>query len=204
MIRAIFLAITVVVLAACVPEQQTLIVTADPPSETITPAQTIETTDPVVQAQPIQEQVTKTEELPEQDTAPDTSSLQRVTVLPDPPKPKEDALDITQLQRVTVLPDPPKPAPIIPLNPYQFNGRPLSEIAARLGIADRQFSEQGMMIQHYYMAMCHLLLFVDETGTGPVILHIDVRAPNLGANLEEEACFTQIGARADAFQDRGR
>ena len=93
---------------------------------------------------------------------------------------------------------------IIPLNPYQFNGRPLSEIAARLGIADRQFSEQGMMIQHYYMAMCHLLLFVDETGTGPVILHIDVRAPNLGANLEEEACFTQIGARADAFQDRGR
>ena len=130
--------------------------------------------------------------------------MQRVTVLPDPPKPKEDALDITQLQRVTVLPDPPKPAPIIPLNPYQFTGRPLSEMAARLGVADRQFSEQGMMIQHYYLAMCHLLLIVDETGTGPVILHVDVRAPELGAGWEEETCFTQIGARADAFQEQGR
>ena len=194
MIRAIFLAIAVVALAACVPEQQKLIVTADP----------ADISDEGAIAPKAQPQQPSQKEISAQDTAPDTSSLQRVTVLPDPPKPKEDALDITQLQRVTVLPDPPKPAPIIPLNPYQFTGRPLSEMAARLGVADRQFSEQGMMIQHYYMRMCHLLLIVDETGTGPVILHVDVRAPNLGAGWEEETCFTQIGARADAFQEQGR
>ena len=194
MIRAIFLAITAIALAACVPEQEKLIVTADP----------AEISDEGATAPKAQPQQPSQKEISAQDTAPDTSSLQRVTVLPDPPKPKEDALDITQLQRVTVLPDPPKPAPIIPLNPYQFTGRPLSEMAARLGVADRQFSEQGMMIQHYYLAMCHLLLIVDETGTGPVILHVDVRAPELGAGWEEETCFTQIGARADAFQEQGR
>ena len=194
MIRAIFLAITAIALAACVPEQEKLIVTADP----------AEISDEGATAPKAQPQQPSQKEISAQDTAPDTSSLQRVTVLPDPPKPKEDALDITQLQRVTVLPDPPKPAPIIPLNPYQFTGRPLSEMAARLGVADRQFSEQGMMIQHYYMGMCHLLLIVDETGTGPVILHVDVRAPELGAGWEEETCFTQIGARADAFQEQGR
>ena len=194
MIRAIFLAIAVIALAACVPEQETLIVTADP----------AEISDKGATAPKAQLQQTSQKEISAQDTAPDTSSLQRVTVLPDAAKPKEDAVDITQLQRVTVLPDPPKPAPIIPLNPYQFTGRPLSEMAARLGVADRQFSEQGMMIQHYYMTMCHLLLIVDETGTGPVILHVDVRAPELGAGWEEETCFTQIGARADAFQEQGR
>ena len=199
MIRAIFLAIAATALAACVPEQQKLIVTADP-------AEISDEGAPALKAQPQQpsDQETPQQEISAQDTAPDTSSLQRVTVLPDPPKPKDEAVDITQLQRVTVLPDPPKPAPIIPLNPYQFTGRPLSEMAARLGVADRQFSEQGMMIQHYYMAMCHLLLIVDETGTGPVILHVDVRAPELGTSWEEETCFTQIGARADAFQEQGR
>ena len=194
MIRAIFLAIAAIALAACVPEQEKLIVTADP----------AEISDEGATAPKAQLQQTSQKEISAQDTAPDTSSLQRVTVLPDAAKPKEEALDITQLQRVTVLPDPPKPAPIIPLNPYQFTGRPLSEMAARLGVADRQFSEQGMMIQHYYMTMCHLLLIVDETGTGPVILHVDVRAPELGAGWEEETCFTQIGARADAFQEQGR
>ena len=194
MIRAIFLAIAAIALAACVPEQEKLIVTADP----------AEISDEGATAPKAQLQQTSQKEISAQDTAPDTSSLQRVTVLPDAAKPKEEALDISQLQRVTVLPDPPKPAPIIPLNPYQFTGRPLSEMAARLGVADRQFSEQGMMIQHYYMAMCHLLLIVDETGTGPVILHVDVRAPELGAGWEEETCFTQIGARADAFQEQGR
>lgn len=191
MIRAIFLAIAVVALAACVPEQEKLIVTADP----------AEISDEGATAPKAQPQQTSQKEISEQDKAPDTSSLQRVTVLPDAAKPKEETLDISQLKRVTVLPDPPKPAPIIPLNPYQFTGRPLSEMAARLGVADRQFSEQGMMIQHYYMGMCHLLLIVDETGTGPVILHVDVRAPELGAGWEEETCFTQIGARADAFQE---
>ena len=194
MIRAIFLAIAAIALAACVPEQEKLIVTEDP----------AEISDKGATAPKAQLKQTSQKEISAQDTAPDTSSLQRVTVLPDAAKPKEEALDITQLQRVTVLPDPPKPAPIIPLNPYQFTGRPLSEMAARLGVADRQFSEQGMMIQHYYMAMCHLLLIVDETGTGPVILHVDVRAPELGAGWEEETCFTQIGARADAFQEQGR
>ena len=194
MIRAIFLGIAVIALAACVPEQQKLIVTADP----------AEISDEGATAPKAQPQQTSQKEISAQDTAPDTSSLQRVTVLPDAAKPKEEALDISQLQRVTVLPDPPKLAPIIPLNPYQFTGRPLSEMAARLGVADRQFSEQGMMIQHYYMTMCHLLLIVDETGTGPVILHVDVRAPELGAGWEEETCFTQIGARADAFQEQGR
>lgn len=199
MIRAIFLAIAVTALAACVPEQQKLIVTADPAEISEEGA-----TAPKAQPQQPSDQETPQQEMSAQDTAPDTSSLQRVTVLPDAAKPKEEALDITQLQRVTVLPDPPKPAPIIPLNPYQFTGRPLSEMAARLGVADRQFSEQGMMIQHYYMTMCHLLLIVDETGTGPIILHVDVRAPELGAGWEEETCFTQIGARADAFQEQGR
>ena len=194
MIRAIFLAIAAIALAACVPEQEKLIVTEDP----------AEISDKGATAPKAQLKQTSQKEISAQDTAPDTSSLQRVTVLPDAAKPKEEALDISQLQRVTVLPDPPKPAPIIPLNPYQFTGRPLSEMAARLGVADRQFSEQGMMIQHYYMAMCHLLLIVDETGTGPVILHVDVRAPELGAGWEEETCFTQIGARADAFQEQGR
>ena len=194
MIRAIFLAIAAIALAACVPEQEKLIVTADP----------AEISDKGATAPKAQLKQTSQKDISAQDTAPDTSSLQRVTVLPDAAKPKEEALDISQLQRVTVLPDLPKPAPIIPLNPYQFTGRPLSEMAARLGVADRQFSEQGMMIQHYYMAMCHLLLIVDETGTGPVILHVDVRAPELGAGWEEETCFTQIGARADVFQEQGR
>ena len=189
MMRAILLGIALIGLAACVPEQQKLIVTPDPAEISENKA------------------VTSKAQLPEttqQNSAPETTSLPRVTVLPDPPKPQEETVDTTQLQRVTVLPDPPKPAPIVPLNPYQFNGRPLSEIAARLGIADRQFSEQGMMIQHYYMPMCHMLLIVDETGTGPVILHIDVRPSKLGSLLEEEVCFTQIGARADAFHDSGR
>ena len=89
---------------------------------------------------------------------------------------------------------PPPPLPD-PFNPVQLVGKTDQMVKTILGQPDYSFREQGVMIWHYKQTLCQILVFISDRPDEKSVIHVDIRAPLLGAVLLPSACYQAVGNR---------
>jgi len=113
-------------------------------------------------------------------------------------KAKEDDIEIV----IVPAPNPaplPEPEPD-PLDPNQFIEKSQSYLSGTLGKPDYQFVQDSVTIAHYNQPACQMLAFLSDVNGTLKVIHIDLRPPFLGETFYQQACFKQLGARADEHQ----
>ena len=111
---------------------------------------------------------------------------------------KEDEIEIVIVPAPTPAPLP-KPEPD-PLDPNQFIEKSQSYLSGTLGKPDYQFVQESVTIAHYNQPACQMLAFLSDVNGTFKVIHIDLRPPFLGEALYQQACFKQLGVRADEHQ----
>ena len=113
-------------------------------------------------------------------------------------KAKEDEIEIVIVPAPTPAPLP-EPEPD-PLDPNQFIEKSQSYLSGTLGKPDYQFVQDSVTIAHYNQSACQMLAFLSDVNGTLKVIHIDLRPPFLGETFYQQACFKQLGARADEHQ----
>ena len=113
-------------------------------------------------------------------------------------KAKEDEIEIVIVPAPTPAPLP-EPEPD-PLDPNQFIEKSQSYLSGTLGKPDYQFVQDSVTIAHYNQPACQMLAFLSDVNGTLKVIHIDLRPPFLGETFYQQACFKQLGARADEHQ----
>lgn len=113
-------------------------------------------------------------------------------------KAKEDEIEIVIVPAPTPVPLP-EPEPD-PLDPNQFIEKSQSYLSGTLGKPDYQFVQDSVTIAHYNQPACQMLAFLSDVNGTLKVIHIDLRPPFLGETFYQQACFKQLGARADEHQ----
>ena len=113
-------------------------------------------------------------------------------------KAKEDEIEIVIVPAPTPAPLP-EPEPD-PLDPNQFIEKSQSYLSGTLGKPDYQFVQDSVTIAHYNQPACQMLAFLSDVNGTLKVIHIDLRPPFLGEVFYQQACFKQLGARADEHQ----
>ena len=113
-------------------------------------------------------------------------------------KAKEDDIEIVIVPAPTPAPLP-EPEPD-PLDPNQFIEKSQSYLSGTLGKPDYQFVQDSVTIAHYNQPACQMLAFLSDVNGTLKVIHIDLRPPFLGETFYQQACFKQLGARADEHQ----
>ena len=111
---------------------------------------------------------------------------------------KEDEIEIVIVPAPTPAPLP-EPEPD-PLDPNQFIEKSQSYLSGTLGKPDYQFVQDSVTIAHYNQPACQMLAFLSDVNGTLKVIHIDLRPPFLGETFYQQACFKQLGARADEHQ----
>ena len=111
---------------------------------------------------------------------------------------KEDEIEIVIVPAPTPAPLP-EPEPD-PLDPNQFIEKLQSYLSGTLGKPDYQFVQDSVTIAHYNQPACQMLAFLSDVNGTLKVIHIDLRPPFLGETFYQQACFKQLGARADEHQ----
>lgn len=111
---------------------------------------------------------------------------------------KEDEIEIVIVPAPTPAPLP-EPEPD-PLDPNQFIEKSQSYLSGTLGKPDYQFVQDSVTIAHYNQPACQMLAFLSDVNGTLKVIHIDLRPPFLGEVFYQQACFKQLGARADEHQ----
>ena len=113
-------------------------------------------------------------------------------------KTKEDEIEIVIVPAPTPAPLP-EPEPD-PLDPNQFIEKSQSYLSGTLGKPDYQFVQDSVTIAHYNQPACQMLAFLSDVNGTLKVIHIDLRPRFLGETFYQQACFKQLGARADEHQ----
>ena len=124
----------------------------------------------------------------------DNASVQNMTE----DEPKEDEIEIVIVPAPTPAPLP-EPEPD-PLDPNQFIEKSQSYLSGTLGKPDYQFVQDSVTIAHYNQPACQMLAFLSDVNGTLKVIHIDLRPPFLGEVFYQQACFKQLGIRADEYQ----
>ena len=95
-----------------------------------------------------------------------------------------------------ILEEEPAPPPD-PFNPQILIGQPNTSLTAALGDSDYSYDNSGMTISHYRAKTCIVLAF---SAPNDEITHIDVRHPIVGIQLDEGACYQELGAKKAALE----
>ena len=111
---------------------------------------------------------------------------------------KEDEIEIVIVPAPTPAPLP-EPEPD-PLDPNHFIEKSQSYLSGTLGKPDYQFVQDSVTIAHYNQPACQMLAFLSDVNGTLKVIHIDLRPPFLGETFYQQACFKQLGARADEHQ----
>ena len=111
---------------------------------------------------------------------------------------KEDEIEIVIVPAPTPAPLP-EPEPD-PLDLNQFIEKSQSYLSGTLGKPDYQFVQDSVTIAHYNQPACQMLAFLSDVNGTLKVIHIDLRPPFLGETFYQQACFKQLGARADEHQ----
>ncbi len=114
-------------------------------------------------------------------------------------KAKEDDIEIVIVPAPTPAPLP-EPEPD-PLDPNQFIEKSQSYLSGTLGKPDYQFVQDSVTIAHYNQPACQMLAFLSDVNGTLKVIHIDLRPPFLGETFYQQACFKQLGTRADEHQN---
>ena len=111
---------------------------------------------------------------------------------------KEDDIEIVIVPAPTPAPLP-EPEPD-PLDPNQFIEKSQSYLSGTLGKPDYEFVQDSVTIAHYNQPACQMLAFLSDVNGTLKVIHIDLRPPFLGETFYQQACFKQLGTRADEHQ----
>ena len=113
------------------------------------------------------------------------------------PKEEESLKEETPIEEV-VLEEEPAPPPLPdPFNPQILIGQPNTSLITALGNSDYSYDNSGMTISHYRAKTCIVLAF---SAPNDEITHIDVRHPIVGIQLDESACYQELGAKKAALE----
>ena len=112
------------------------------------------------------------------------------------PKEQESVAEETPIEE-EVLEEEPAPPPPDPFNPQILIGQPNTSLTAALGDSDYSYDNSGMTISHYRAKTCIVLAF---SAPNDEITYIDVRHPVVGTQLDEGACYQELGAKKAALE----